>query len=201
MDTTIVNTGNGNIINTGNGGGNIDAAIQISSSSAEGATSSNAINRAEVVAGDGNSSGDTEIANQSQVQGISSQITDDEKALDEYVRISIEKNLVAYNAITLKRLYPRAWGLFLAYCKTKANDMEEMDEETAMGIMLAAPRTVIFDFFDQKDIFTNTEYNGKWAYNIKTRNILIQTSYEFGVRITAEIAAFQKAFEILEEKI
>jgi len=201
MDTTIVNTGNGNIINAG-GGGNVDTAIQVSSSSTEGAESNNATDRTEVVAGNGNAGRDTEVTSEVQTEKVSSEISEDEKALEDYVNASIGKDLASYNALTIKRLYPKGWEAFIAYCKSLAGDAEHMDDETAIGLILAAPRTVLPGFFDSKGIYVNTEFgsDNKWAFTISTKDIQHGYPFSYSSRVTAETAAFLKAFEIFESK-
>lgn len=175
--------------------------FQVSGSTTEGTASNNATNGTEVVARTGNTNGDTETTNQGKIQEVSAQVSPNEEALEGYVSLSLAKDLAAYNAITIKRLYPKAWDKFLSYCKSLAGEIETMDEETAMGLLLAAPRTVLPGFFDQRGVYVNTEYgsDSKWAFNIKTKDIEHSHPFQYVVRVRAEVAAFLKAFEILEQ--
>lgn len=74
---------------------------------------------------------------------------------------------------------------------------DELVESMMADVITSSPR-FLFDFFDENKIFINTPHEGGYFKYTIYNHKLEETNYSF--RAEAEIAAFDKAFDILEGK-
>lgn len=120
---------------------------------------------------------------------------DKEKALDSYTSESVEAGIVSFNWLELVRVFPKAAEKCLNYMIEKSR--MNVEEETAIGIVMYSPRNVFPEFFDSNKIYVNiiSDENG-FSNNMDTANIAQYTS-----RAYAEISAYKTAFAKLEEQL
>lgn len=208
MDTIISNTGDGNIINTGEGvtigRGDVDTTVSILQGDG---TRQNISNEGDVLLGR------TEVGQEpsqenTQIQTPKSrrgqrEVTPEDKeiAIKLAVEDSLKNNLLAINGLDIKKKYPKGYKALATYMGDKAQIPNMMDEETVLGILLYSPRIVLYDFFDLNEIYTNIlGLKQSWYVNIDSLKIK-HTTPTFSSRVEAEVAGFDKAFEILEKDL
>lgn len=122
-----------------------------------------------------------------------------EMALEMYIKQCIEENIMCFNPITTKKNFPAAYNSCVDYMARKAN-IPTLEEDTVFGVFLYSPRTILYEFFDEKGIFVNVIGGGdKWSNNVENKYDGIVMTYP--KRILAEIAGFTAAFKILNENL
>jgi hypothetical protein len=95
---------------------------------------------------------------------------------------------------------------------SKANEL--LEQFITENINYSLNTRDLYDFFDKNEIYItiNPDHDGHWEFPTRTRDgdevyfwININLKWEDGIhyksRLKAEIVAFKKAFELLEEKL
>jgi len=112
---------------------------------------------------------------------------------------------------TIKKKCPKAFEVLVKDHET-IEEWGEIDNPTIWGVHIEEPHWVIrhlYDFFDSKDLIVlpeNIIIGGEfiWYFSIGTSNNLsffVDYESKFIGRKETEIAAFTKAFELLEDKL
>lgn len=122
-----------------------------------------------------------------------------ERSIDIYLISAKKEGIVSINAFEYKRSFPKAFQELLKYTAKKSHMSEnELNGDTMIGILLYSPRTVLFDFLDDSDIYLNI--HGKknmWKYNIDDK----PSEDTYVKRAECEMAGYKAAFQKLEEKL
>lgn len=125
------------------------------------------------------------------------ELTDSEKeeVLANYVKESIAHNVVALNHAKIKRQYPKALKALEAFITERAG--QPVEEDTIVGVLLYSPRSVLYEFFDNKKIFINIAGSETdWHYTINGG----YANMGYASRVLAECDAFEDAFSQLNRK-
>lgn len=121
--------------------------------------------------------------------------------INQLVGTSMERGLLSFNNFDIKKKYPKAYNHFVKYLEKKAQ-YPIVDEYTVIGILFYTPRMIIFSFFDDQEIFINT--NGDkdgWDYYISYGENDLFTAEGEESRTRTEFEAVYKAFQLLEEQL
>lgn len=118
------------------------------------------------------------------------------KEISNYVKGSLELNVLAIDPFEIEKLYPNAYKACKDYMDGKAET--EVGDEIVVSVYLYSPRTVLYDFLDEKEVFINIRgQKDEWSYSVNNLNsILINKT-----RTLAEVDALKCAFEELEKKL
>ena len=119
------------------------------------------------------------------------------------------------NWTEIKEKYPKRVNEFINWFRPRI-DISDWDKEALENTILIGSagyvydlkmKGMLYDFFDEQDIFIDIEYGkpeSKWLFKPTICAHFLNDRYAFMVgfktRKQAETAAFTKAFEILESK-
>lgn len=118
--------------------------------------------------------------------------------LEKYVEAALKEEIIALNSLKIKKTYPKSYEKLVTYMNKKSS-LEEMDEETIMGVFMYSPRTVTFIFFDNEKIFLNIFGSDQhWRYTMEA-NESSEESYKS--RTLCEVAGYFAAFDKLEKQL
>jgi hypothetical protein len=120
--------------------------------------------------------------------------------LEQGSKSLIDRNMVAFNGITIRKSYPKSYQLMVEYMM-KVSDLGKIDDETAIGILLYSPRTVLFNFFDSNELRVQINYNDSentWFYTFNKDNYQAKG---YTSRTKAEVDGFDRAFAVLEKRL
>jgi hypothetical protein len=118
--------------------------------------------------------------------------------LEDYVNSCRQEDLLALNAVKIKRSYPKSYLRLLFSLGERSKVPIKIDLETCIGLLLYSARIVLPEFFDGEKIFVNTfrEGDSDWGYSINEDHKL-----PFMTRVQAENAAYEEAFQRLENQL
>lgn len=134
-----------------------------------------------------------------------SELENQKPLVEEHVKYSIENGMPAFDGFEVKAKYPKAYEKLREYAAKKANmGTENIDDELIIGVLLYSPRSILYDFFDTSNIFVNIQRGNvteRFEYRIDTDTSVGELSdTQSTTRTVIEVEAFEKAFEILENK-
>jgi hypothetical protein len=146
------------------------------------------------VSSNADSNGQTNPQAQAQVP---SPMTDEQKTevVQQYVDAAVADDLLAFNSLRIKRVYPKAYRDLTDYMVQRAQ--LPTDDDTVVGVLLYTPRNVLYEFFDRRNLFLNVGGNNtSWHFNINGE----PSKLGFKSRVAAEYAGFEEAFYKFEHK-
>lgn len=116
-----------------------------------------------------------------------------EEYLQQHIDQFTQENILAFNLLKLKRLYPKAIEIFRQWTSERANmDLKMVDDDLLSGLLMYNTRS-LYEFFDTQEICINiTGMEDVWNNNI--------SSQLFTSRVKAELSAFEVAFHDLNKK-
>lgn len=151
--------------------------------------------------------GGRQVAQAEAQANISSSLSEDQRRelVEKYVADSVAENIIAFNAFEIKKKTPKAYDSLLKWMNETSHIGGQIDDEVAAGVLLYSPRTVTFNFFDKQDIIVNIIglQKDNWSYVLElgSGSLVNNKDVKLKSRTEAEIAAFEKAFEVLENKL
>lgn len=121
--------------------------------------------------------------------------------IEVFVTEMNKRHIPSFNAVTLKKAYPKAYKALFDFIEEKGQYQGQLDDPTMVGIMAYTSRMITFDFFDSKEIYVCVvgDKNG-WDYTITCKDELYADEGSSS-RTNTEVEAFLKAFEILENQL
>lgn len=115
--------------------------------------------------------------------------------LEDYVNNALKENFLSLSALQIKSAYPKAYKKLFDYVQSKSP--VGLDEETMIATLLYTPRSVLYSFFDEQELFVNTiGKHTSWESILNDET----SQASFTSRVYAEFDGFHKAFEELNKK-
>lgn len=136
---------------------------------------------------------------------MTSELENQRPVVEEHVNHFINRDLPSFSAFEIKDKYPKAYEKLRQFAGEQASmGTENIDDELLIGVLLYSPRSLLYLFFDNHNVFVNIQRGNvteTFEYRIDTDVSIGEISETKSKKRTpAEVAAFIKAFEILENK-
>ena len=139
--------------------------------------------------------GETKEVSKTQVQTKELTDNDKEAAIQEYLSSALKQGIIGFDGYKIKKTYPCAYQLIKEYMEEKSQG--EMEDDIIVGVFLYSPRTILFNFFDDKKFYVNIiGKKGSWYFTINDAVVGGFTS-----RVECEVEAFHAAFTSLEKTL
>lgn len=125
------------------------------------------------------------------------------KDLDDYVEKAIEEDILALNAMSIKKNKPKFFKLVENFVKEELNsqnqDIEPSKEDiesATLAVLIYNARAVLYKLFDDNKVYINIVGGGDdWVFRINGDSI-----GEAKTRTKAEKKAIDLAIDIIEER-
>lgn len=176
----------------------------------DGYTASNAVQQIDTIVGAGQGSDEASGATQTgynqsdsgadqelqeqRKESVETKVEDDlrSQGFDLAIEHLLGDDLLAFNALTLKAKFPKSYKKVVDFMQVKSS--LDTDEDTILGVFLYSPKTVVYNFFDDNELYINVGgWKQDWHYTINGSPAEFCSSRTF-----AEHGAVLKAFELLE---
>jgi hypothetical protein len=156
--------------------------------------------------GNGNLSHVDESQRDTSSEDFKTEISEDQiKLIEEGIQLTIDENFFSMNGFKIKKDFPKVFEVLCNFLNIKSK-VGALDDETVIGTLLYAPRTVLPEFFDEKKMFINLTYieigPTNWKYTITEPSVGVTISADlYPSRAYAENAAYYTAFRKLENQL